>query len=91
MRCRPCRAHTCPKRPPLRSRVNAVGSGAAGTPSLNTLGPESGRDPKRSKGIFERFGSRREGVEAVAFLASEPPGYIAGQNLTVVGGYALGA
>ncbi len=54
-------------------------------------GPESGRNTTRTKGIFERFGSRQEGVEAVAFLASEPPGYIAGQNLTVVGGYALGA
>ncbi|MFI9565708.1 SDR family oxidoreductase [Streptomyces rishiriensis] len=66
--------------------------GVTDTPLLNKLGvPESGRDAKRSKIPFERFGSSQEIAEAVAFLASDAPGYITGQAITVAGGYGLGA
>ncbi|MFG2470424.1 SDR family oxidoreductase [Streptomyces canus] len=53
--------------------------------------PESGRDAMRSKIPFERFGSSQEVAEAVVFLATDAAGYITGQDITVVGGYGLGA
>ncbi|MFF8670248.1 SDR family oxidoreductase [Streptomyces sp. NPDC015242] len=77
---------------PRRIRVNAVSPGATDTPLLDKLGvPESGRDAMRSKIPFERFGSSQEVAEAVAFLASDAAGYITGQDITVAGGYGLGA
>ncbi|MFE7932293.1 SDR family oxidoreductase [Streptomyces sp. NPDC057456] len=45
----------------------------------------------RAKIPFERFGSSREVAEAVAFLASDAAGHITGQDVTVAGGYGLGA
>jgi NAD(P)-dependent dehydrogenase (short-subunit alcohol dehydrogenase family) len=69
-----------------------VSPGATDTPLLDKLGvPESGRDAMRSKIPFERFGSGQEVAEAVAFLASDAASYITGQDVTVAGGYGLGA
>ncbi|MEV7127655.1 SDR family oxidoreductase [Streptomyces sp. NPDC093260] len=77
---------------PRRIRVNAVDSGATGTPLPNKLGaPESGRDAMRSKIPFERFASSQEAALAVAFLASDAAGYITGQDISAAGGYGLGA
>lgn len=77
---------------PRRIRVNAVSPGFTDTPLLDKLGvPQSGRDAMRANVPFERFGSSREVAEVVAFLASDAAGYITGQDVTVAGGYGLGA
>ncbi|MHC3471023.1 SDR family oxidoreductase [Streptomyces sp. 7R007] len=77
---------------PRRIHVNAVSPGATDTPALNKLrAPESGRDAMRSKPPSERFGTSQEVAEAVAFLASDAAGHLTGQDITVAGGYGLGA
>lgn len=77
---------------PRRIRVNAVSPGFTDTPLLDKLGvPQSGRDSMRANVPFGRFGSSREVAEVVAFLASDAAGYITGQDVTVAGGYGLGA
>lgn len=77
---------------PRRIRVNAVSPGVTDTPLIDKLGvPRSGRDAMRMKIPFERFGSSQEVAEVVAFLASDAAGYITGQDVTVAGGYGLGA
>ncbi|MFF1546555.1 SDR family oxidoreductase [Streptomyces sp. NPDC058291] len=77
---------------PRRIRVNAVSPGITDTPLIDKLGsPQSGRDAMRSKIPFKRFGSSQEVAEVVAFLASDAAGYITGQDVTVAGGYGLGA
>ncbi|MFI5824968.1 SDR family oxidoreductase [Streptomyces rishiriensis] len=77
---------------PRRIRVNAVSPGATDAPLFDELGvPQGGRDAMRAKIPFERFGSSQEVAEAVAFLASDAAGYITGQDVTVAGGYGLGA
>ncbi len=52
---------------------------------------ESDPDAMRSKIPFKRSGISREVAEAVAFLASDAAGCITGQDITVAGGYGLGA
>ncbi|MEV8395016.1 MULTISPECIES: SDR family oxidoreductase [unclassified Streptomyces] len=77
---------------PRGIRVNSVSPGATDTPLFDKLGvPQSGRDAMRAKIPFERFGSSQEVAEVVAFLASDAAGYITGQDVTMVGGYGLGA
>ncbi|MFF8975028.1 SDR family oxidoreductase [Streptomyces sp. NPDC014995] len=77
---------------PRRIRVNTVSPGATETPLLDKLGiPQSGRDAMRAKIPFERFGTSQEVAEVVAFLASDAAGYVTGQDVTVAGGYGLGA
>ncbi|MFD7288282.1 SDR family NAD(P)-dependent oxidoreductase [Streptomyces sp. NPDC059863] len=77
---------------PRRIRVNSVSPGATDTPLLDKLGvTQSGRDAMRAKIPFERFGSSREVAEVVAFLASDAAGYLTGQDVTMAGGYGLGA
>lgn len=77
---------------PRRIRVNAVSPGATDTPLFDKLGvPQSGRDAMRANIPLERFGSSQEIAETVAFLASDAASYITGQDITVAGGYGLGA
>ncbi|MFB0620358.1 SDR family NAD(P)-dependent oxidoreductase [Streptomyces sp. AGS-58] len=77
---------------PRRIRVNAVSPGVTDTPLFDKRGvPQGGRDAMRAKIAFERFGSSQEATEVVAFLASDAAGYITGQDVTVAGGYGLGA
>jgi NAD(P)-dependent dehydrogenase (short-subunit alcohol dehydrogenase family) len=77
---------------PRRIRVNAVSPRATDTPLFDKLGvPQSGRDAMRAKIPFERFGSSPEVAEAVTFLVSDAASYITGQDVTVAGGYGLGA
>ncbi|MFF9490066.1 SDR family oxidoreductase [Streptomyces sp. NPDC014676] len=77
---------------PRGIRVNAVSPGATDTPLLDKLGvPSSGREAMRAKIPFDRFGSSQEVAEVVAFLASDAASYVTGQDVTVAGGYGLGA
>ncbi|NEE00844.1 SDR family oxidoreductase [Phytoactinopolyspora halotolerans] len=77
---------------PRRIRVNAVSPGATDTPLFDKLGvPQEGRDAMAANIPFGRFGSPQEVAEAVAFLGSEAAGYVTGQDITVAGGYGLGA
>ncbi|MEV6160710.1 SDR family oxidoreductase [Streptomyces sp. NPDC052052] len=77
---------------PRGIRVNAVSPGATDTPRLDKRGvPRSGRDAMCAKIPFERFGSSQEVAEAVAFLASDAADHNTGQDVTVAGGYGLGA
>ncbi|OZM77849.1 SDR family oxidoreductase [Pseudonocardia sp. MH-G8] len=77
---------------PRRIRVNTVSPGATETPLFDKLGiPQSGRDAMRSRIPFERFGTSHEVAEVVAFLASDAAAYVTGQDVTVAGGYGLGA
>ena len=77
---------------PRRIRVNTVSPGATETPLFDKLGvPQSGRDAMRSRIPFERFGTSHEVAEVVAFLASDAASYVIGQDVTVAGGYGLGA
>lgn len=77
---------------PRRIRVNAVSPGVTDTPLFDKLGvPQDARDAIGTTIPFGRFGSSNEVAETVAFLASDAAGYITGQDITVAGGYGLGA
>ncbi|HLU27518.1 MAG TPA: SDR family oxidoreductase [Glycomyces sp.] len=77
---------------PRSIRVNAVSPGVTDTPLLDKLGvPQSGREAMRTNIPFGRFGSSQEVAAVVAFLASDAASYITGQDITVAGGYGLGA
>lgn len=77
---------------PRKIRVNAVSPGVTDTPLFDKLGvPQDARDAMSATIPFGRFGTSHEIAETVAFLASDAAGYITGQDITVAGGYGLGA
>lgn len=77
---------------PRRIRVNAVSPGAIATPLFDKLGASAEMREAMAADIpFGRLGSGEDVAEVVAFLASERAGYVTGQEVTIAGGYGLGA
>lgn len=77
---------------PRQITVNSVSPGPIDTPLFSKLGlPDDAREAMRERVPLGRFGSPRDVAETVAFLASDRARYITGQDITVAGGYGLGA
>lgn len=77
---------------PRRITVNSVSPGAIDTPLFSKLGlPDEAREAMRERVPLGRLGSAQDIAETVAFLASDRARYLTGQDITVAGGYGLGA
>lgn len=77
---------------PRRITVNSVSPGPIDTSLFSKLGlPDDAREAMRERVPLGRFGSAQDVAGAVTFLASEGARFITGQDITVAGGYGLGA
>lgn len=77
---------------PRGIRVNSVSPGFTQTALFSKLGlPEAALESIRGTVPLGRLGTGADVAAAVAFLASDDAAYVTGQDLTVAGGYGLGA